>query len=83
MEKTWEIVKLLAQKSVVALLSGLVAVAGKVVDYLQGRREDKAREKAEAEAEKAEKKLKDACEKGDVKDLIDAAEGVGKAKGRK
>lgn len=84
MENFWTSMKLFLGKNAVELLCRVASAVEKVVDYLQGRRRDKARQQAESEIRKAEKKVDDACDKGGIDDLFDAAEAVRKAsrKGR-
>lgn len=83
MENFWKNLKVLLERNLIGLLCGITSVAGKIVDYLQDRRKDKAEAQAEKEMQKAEKKIDDACDKGGVADLFDAAETLKKAKQKK
>ena len=80
MENFWKNLKVLLERNVISLLYGVVSVVGKIIDYLQCRRKDKAKQQAERDMQKAEKKVDDACDKGGIDDLFDAAEALKRAK---
>lgn len=82
MENVWKIAKEFLQRNLVRLLSDFVKVAGKIVDYFQCVHDDAEADKAEKTLEKAEKKVDQACDKGGIDDLFDAAVEMKKAKGK-
>ena len=83
MEKIWKNIKVFLERNLIKLLCSVVSVTGKIIDYLQDRRKDKIQQQSEKEIQKAEKKIDDACDKGGIDDLFDAAEELKKAKQKK
>ena len=83
MDNFWKNIKQFLNGNLIRLLCSIVAVAGKAIDYLQDKRKDKIQQQSEKEIQKAEKKIDDACDKGGIDDLFDAAEELKKAKQKK
>jgi hypothetical protein len=79
-EKTWNAIRAFLSENVVRLVCSALALADKVLDYVRESRKDKALKQAEAELKKAEGKVDDACDKGGVDDLFEAAEELKKAR---
>ena len=80
MKKIWNVVLLFLERNLVKLLSDVTCVTGKIIDYLENRRKDSARKQIDTGLKKAEAKVDDACDKGDINGLLDAAEELKKAK---
>ena len=75
-----DIVYRLVEHGVLKTIDKICSAVKSVFGYLSRRQDIKEKKEAQKKADNAEKQLKDACEKGDVKDLINAAENVGKAR---
>lgn len=52
----------------------------KLIDFLANKRKDKIKKEAEQKIDKAEKKIDNACDSGNIQDLFDAAEDMKNAK---
>ena len=80
MENFWKNIKLFLGENVIKLFCSLVSVAGKIIDYLRDRQNNKIQQQNEEKIQEAEKKIDDACDKGGIDDLFEAAEELKKAK---
>lgn len=74
MENFWKNIKLFLSENVIKLLYGVVSVAGKIIDYLRDRQNSKIQQQDKEKIQEAEKKIDDACDKGGIDDLFEAAE---------
>jgi len=80
MDSFAKIVRELVANGLVPLLSKFLDAVLAVFRYLGRRQDAKDQKKAETAVGKAEKKVDDACDKGGIGDLFDAAAELAKAK---
>jgi len=80
MENIWNFLKQLFSGKFADLLCALARAAEKMFDFLAERQTSQAEKQKQKQIEKAEKKIDDACDTGDLSDLFDAAAELKKAK---
>lgn len=83
MEKTWSVIKTFLSENVIKLVCSALTLADKIFDYFRNAKKAEAAEKADAEVKKAEREIDDACDKGGIDDLFDAAEKLKNARRKK
>ena len=75
--KIIDIIYRLVEHGLLKTVDVLCLAVRSIFGYLNRRQDIKEKKETQKAEDKAEKRLKDACEKGDIKDLINAAENVG------
>ena len=82
MQKIIDIISELVENGLLKILGTVCSAVRSVFEYLNKKHDSEEKKETEKAEKNAEKQLNDACEKGDIKDLIDAAENIGKIKGK-